>query len=111
MSEKNFKARTKYSFKFVMVYKDETGTPIDLTGMTVEMQIRQADDTLVTDVDGLGAITVTNASGGEITVHVPPATTTNWPVETLYYDIKLINGTEEDALLYGSIDVSKGVTD
>jgi hypothetical protein len=113
MGEKNFTARTNYSFKFVLKYQDADGVAISLVGKTVQMDVRQADSTLVCDLvadltpDG---ILITNAAGGEITVNVPPTETATWPVETLYYDVKLVSGSDHDLLLYGAITVTQGVT-
>jgi hypothetical protein len=113
MTEKNWDARTNYSFKFVLKYQDSAGVAINLTGKTVKMDIRKADNTLVTDTISLtpDGVLITNAAGGEITVNIPPATTSTWPVETLYYDLALVTGSDVDLLLYGKINVVQGITD
>lgn len=104
MTETNFTVRTSGSFNFIAEVVDDADVAINLTGYTVNMDIKKSDGTAVAS----NVATITNAAGGLVTVLV--ADCTAWPVETLYYDLVLINGGVKDPVLYGSITVEQGVS-
>lgn len=73
-------------------WKDSTGTAVNLTGYTVESQVRAVNfsDTLV--------VTVTNAAAGEFTISRAAASTALWPVTSsndsrLFCDIQFTTGS------------------
>jgi hypothetical protein len=104
MAETNFTVRTSGSFNFVAEVVDDSDVAVNITGYTVNMDIKKSDGTTVAS----NVATITTPASGLITVLV--ADCSAWPVETLYYDLVLTNGGVKDPILYGSITVEQGVS-
>ena len=73
-------------------WKDPTGTAIDLTGYTVESQVRA-----VNFVDNL-LVTVTDATNGQFTISATATSTANWPstnsaASRLFCDVQFTTGS------------------
>lgn len=95
------------------------GTPFNLTGYSVRMQIRtpegatgiSTNTTLVLDLPNGGAITISDAPNGVVTLTLSAATTISiCPTNTrtrLAYGIELYRGTPEEVvpLLQGTLTV------
>lgn len=103
------------TFNLTVTYKDSTGTPVDLTGWTVRMHVRETpadSSTILTSQGGSPTIIITKNSSGVITVTISATTTSSLSVTTAYYDIE----AEETAtgivrrILKGRIVVSPEVT-
>jgi hypothetical protein len=103
------------TFGLTITYKDASGNPVDLTGWTVRMQVREtpADSSpILTSEGGSPTIVMTKNSSGVITVSISAATTSLIEVPTAYYDIE----AQETAtsvvrrVLRGRIIVSPEVT-
>jgi hypothetical protein len=106
-------------------YRDSSDTPIDLTGYSGKMQIKNsyADTATVTyatlssDIlpDGTG-LNFSGSSGdnppisGTIGVFISAATSSNFNFDTAYYDIEITTGSIVTRLLQGTIALSKQVT-
>ena len=109
MSEKNWKVRTSGSLYFIAYYEDDAGNAIDLTGYTSDMDVKEADGTMVEENNPAGTVVdITDAANGEITVQVNDLSA--WPTGSLQYDLILINGSLKQPILWGEIEVAQGVT-
>ena len=95
-----------------IVYQDSDGDPIDLTGYTAAMQLRQnynseaADLTLTT---ANGGLTITGATG-TIQVSATATQTGNLSAGFYVYDLELTSGSNISRLIQGQITVAEQVT-
>lgn len=124
-------AAGRYSFvveqgstkQFEVIYKDSTGTPVDLTGYTAKMQIRPSagsttlyatlTSTLQPDGTGLnlhGLDGTKPYSSGSIGITISAGVTTNFDFNEASYDLELTTGTIVYRLLEGKVKLSKEVT-
>ena len=100
------------TWSVTVLYKDSAGAPINLTGYTAAMQVRQqyssadADLTLTTSN---GGITITGATG---TVLITMTATQTAALEEGYYvyDVELTSGAVVDRLIQGQLTVAPEVT-
>ena len=111
------------------MYKDSNGSPIDLTGYTAAMQIRdsQGGSTLyatltsslgdsyskAADVSFLslsGSNLTTPQASGSIGVYIGHELTTAMNFGEAYYDIEITNGVARERLLEGKVQLRKQVT-
>ena len=84
------------------------GTPIDLTGYTIRMQVRlNRAATPILDVSTTSGITVTNAAGGEF--HVDPVLI-NQPGGRYIYDIQFTSGSVVKTHIAGAFTIMDDVT-
>ena len=86
-----------------------TGLPIDLTGVTVRGQVREAYNSAAP----LAAFTVqyTDMPNGKFTLTIPAATTTLLSFDTGVYDVEVVYGSGViDRILQGSVVFSPEVT-
>lgn len=98
------------SFKITLT--DDAGDPISLTGTDADMEIKRADDSLVLALSVGNGITFTNPGGGEMTIEVEAADTTNLDPEYIYrYDVQWTSGTTIRTIAWGNIRTIKQVTD
>ena len=114
---------------FQIVYKDSTGTPINLSGYTAAMQIRntQGGNVLYASLTSSLGNVYTKKSGsafislsgsnlttplvsGSIGVYIGHAITNNFTFGEAYYDLELTNGHTRTRLLEGQIKLTKQVT-
>lgn len=90
----------------------EYNAPVDLTGMTARMQIREKL-TSATTLDELttenGRIVLSNTTK-TITVQIPAATTTNYTFKSGVYSLELISGATVIPFIYGNITLDKEIT-
>jgi len=125
-------AAGKYSFiieqgatlEFQLDWTDDSGNPIDLTGMQARMQVRpQVDSSEVflslssslSDSCGTGlnlrGISGTNPyQSGSIGVYVSAYSSSLLTFGEAYYDLEVVNGCEVYRLLEGKVRLSKNVT-
>lgn len=103
------------TFSLTVTYKDASANPVDLTGWTVRMQVREtpADSSpILTSEGGSPTIVLTKNSSGVITATITAATTSALTQTTAYYDIE----AEETAtglvrrVLQGRIIISVEIT-
>ncbi len=101
------------TFARVLTWKDENETPIDLTGYTARMHIRESQDadaafvTLTTENDG---ITLGDAAG-TITLSISASDTAAITETSGVYDLELVSaGGIVTRLLAGEVLISKEVT-
>jgi hypothetical protein len=116
----NFKAWTGNTFDFQIDYfTDETeAAAVNLTGYTVACKVRDSAQTIYgnSSVGTAGIAMVATiaspATDGIINISAVPATTLNWPVGKLYYDVQLTHtatGTKK-VIVEGEIRVKPGLT-
>lgn len=98
------------TYNLQLEWKDENGTPIDLTGFTAKMQARYTKPTnpiafeLTTENGGI--IIVDN----KINLTVTATQTGALEIVGIIYDLELYNGLNITRLIEGNICVSKEVT-
>lgn len=108
----NFTIYQGATFERSFQVKGTDGNNLPTFGFDVRMQIRKSVDTATTVLSltvggGLIAINTT----GLITVFIPAGTTATLPGgEILAYDLEMIDGTNVDRILMGTITVSAEVT-
>lgn len=100
------------TFAMALTYKNASGVPVNLTGYTVDMQVRESvgGKLLVTASTANGKVTVSWA--GEIDVLVPHGETALISgAERGVYDLFLRAplGASSEKLLYGNVSISQSV--
>lgn len=114
---------------FQIVYKDSAGTPINLSGYTAAMQIRdrQGGSVLYASLTSSLGDSYTKTSGsafislsgsnlttpivsGSIGVYIGHGITNNFTFNEAYYDLELTKGQIRTRLLEGQIKLTKQVT-
>jgi phage tail sheath gpL-like len=96
----------------VLVYTDSNNTPVNLTGYTAAMQLRQnynsttADLTLTT---ANGGITIVGATG-TITIAATATQTGLLDPGFYVYDLELTSGSNISRLIQGQLTVAEQVT-
>jgi len=111
--QKNFEVDQNATFSFVVEYKDNNETAIDLTGASAKMQIR--------DVKGGTklAVTLTSPSGGivingplgKLTVTLTPTQTNKLFYPKSVYDIMVVDSNgNKIKLLEGFMTLNRSVT-
>jgi hypothetical protein len=96
-----------YSQEFI--WKDSEGNPIDLTGYTARMKIRQlkTDNVIVSLTDSSG---IALGSGGSITITISASATELLPLCKARYDLELVNNGIVIRLIQGQVTISAEVT-
>jgi hypothetical protein len=111
--QKNFEVDQNATFSFIVEYKDNNGLPIDLTGSTAKMQVR--------DLKGGSklAFTLTSPSGGivitpllgKLTIKMTPTQTNKLFYPKSSYDIMVTDSNSNKIkLLEGYMTLSRSVT-
>lgn len=100
------------TFDPVMTWKDENGTPIDLTGYTARMHIREDidDATYIRESTTANGEIVLGGIAGTITFAISAEATAALTFDTGVYDLELVNGNDVTRLLRGDVTLSKEVT-
>lgn len=86
-------------------YTDDGVTPLDLTGLTVEAEMRWRPNN-----SQMVTVTVDDAAAGEVTLSLTAAQTAALPfgrLATLF--VQLIEGTRQETWLRASIEVEEGL--
>lgn len=99
------------TFQLNLTWKDSTGSPVNLTGYSARMQVREtyeSEDTLVSLVSPAD-ITLGGALG-TILITIPAATTGPLSFVEGVYDLELITGSNVTRLLQGKATISREVT-
>ena len=114
---------------FEIIFKDSTGTPVDLTGREAAMQIRNAKNgtTLFASLTSSLGNTYTKASGssflslsgssltnplssGSIGVYIGHAVTNDFTFSEAFYDLEITNDQERIRLVEGKVKNTEQVT-
>jgi len=111
--QKNFEVDQNATFSFIVEYKDSSGDPIDLTGASAKMQVRD------TKGGTKLAVTLTSPSGGitidpllgKLTIKMTPTQTSKLFYPKSEYDIMLTDSmANKIKLLEGFFTLSRSVT-
>ncbi len=110
----NIDIRQGDTFKLDMVLKNSDGTPVNLTGAVVRMQIRKSafGDDILADLDSQakGGITIVGATGS-ISVVIAASATATYQASAAVYDLELVNpDLTVRTLIAGSVTIAKQVT-
>ena len=107
--ENRIKNDTFRSVEFII---DVDGTPVDLTGVTIQIQFRFRCKTgsVVKDIATTSGITITDAVNG--TFEIDEFTPVDWAVDTYYYDAQ-ITFTDGSIKTYiqGTVKILQDTTD
>jgi len=111
--QKNFEVDQNATFSFIVEYKDNDGLPIDLTGSTAKMQVRD------TKGGSRLAFSLTSPAGGivitpllgKLTIKITPTQTNKLFYPKSSYDIMVTDSNANKIkLLEGFITLSRSVT-
>lgn len=100
------------TYQLVVVYKNDNDAPINLTGYSAYMQLREnydstvADLTLSTDNGGI----VIDGVNGKLTITATSAQTTALTADFYLYDLELKLSSTVTRLLQGQLTVNSEVT-
>lgn len=99
------------TFNLTLVYKDQRGYVIDLTGYTARMQMRStaASSTVVLDLTIANGRIAIDGATGRITLSIAAADTAGLSGAGVY-DLELVNGLIVQRILEGSYTISPEVT-
>ena len=112
--QKNWEVDQNATFKFQVQYtEDDEITPIDLTGASAKMQVRDTkggSKLAFTLTSPAGGITI-DAPNGKLTVRMTPTQTNKLFYPKSYYDIMLTDSNAvKIKLLEGFLTLSRSVT-
>jgi hypothetical protein len=109
----NFEVLQGTSLVKSVVWKNDTGTPVNLTGYTAKMQVREtadSEDVLLELSTALGNIQITPAQG-KVTLIFSPDDTSGAYWTRGRYDLELTSGTGfVTRLIQGKFSLSKEIT-
>jgi hypothetical protein len=111
--QKNFEVDQNATFSFIVEYKDNNGSPIDLTGASAKMQVRDTkggSKLAFTLTSPAGGITITPLLG-KLSIKMTPTQTSKLFYPKSSYDIMITDSnTNKIKLLEGFITLSRSVT-
>jgi hypothetical protein len=111
--QKNFEVDQNATFSFIVEYKDDNGLPIDLTGSTAKMQVRDTKGgtkLAFSLTSPSGGITITPLLG-KLTIKMTPTQTNKLFYPKSSYDIMLTDSNANKIkLLEGFMTLSRSVT-
>lgn len=112
-SKQNFHIYQGSTFKFEFTVKDDVGVPVDLTGATLQSQIRQYKNSpeVILDLAESDSISIVDAVNGSILINISADDTAMFEIEKSVYDaeVHFANG-EVYRILEGGIYTSFEVT-
>lgn len=110
-AKKNFSIEQRATFKRRLTYRDKSKRPINLTGFSARMQIRDAAGTIISDLSTTNGKIVISGVAGIIDLTIQATETSAMNFVTANYDLVLVApGGEIDRLLEGKITLSVGQT-
>lgn len=95
-----------------VVYKDSDGNPINLSGYTAAMQLRQnynSDSAELTLTTANGGITIVGAQG-KLVLHATAAQTGSLDAGFYVYDLEITSGGVVTRIIQGQVTVAGEVT-
>jgi len=90
----------------------EYNQPVDLTGMTARMQIREklTSDTVIQELTTENGLIVIDNTAKTILLQLPATTTETFTFKSAVYSLELISGSTVIPFIYGNITLEKEVT-
>ncbi|NDB82815.1 MAG: hypothetical protein EB127_08750 [Alphaproteobacteria bacterium] len=111
--QKNFEVDQNATFSFIVEYKDNDGLPIDLTGSTAKMQVRDTkggSKLAFSLTSPAGGITITPLLG-KLTIKMTPTQTNKLFYPKSSYDIMVTDSNgNKIKMLEGFLTLSRSVT-
>ena len=110
--QKNWEVDVNTTFSFIIDYKDPSGNPIDITGASAKLQVRnaQGDKLAFTLTSPSGGITI-DGPAGQITVKMTPTQTSKLFYPKSVYDLMLTDSNlNKTRLIGGYITAIRSVT-
>ena len=111
--QKNFEVDQNATFSFIVEYKDNDGLPIDLTGSTAKMQVRDTkggSKLAFSLTSPAGGITITPLLG-KLTIKMTPTHTNKLFYPKSSYDIMVTDSNgNKIKMLEGFLTLSRSVT-
>ena len=111
--QKNWEVDQNTTFTFTVVYKDNEDNPIDLTGCSAKMQVRDTKGgtkLAFSLTSPIGGITI-DGPNGKITVKITPTQTNKLFYPKSAYDLMLTDSNlNKIKLLEGFMTLSRSVT-
>lgn len=111
--QKNFEIDQNTTFRFIIEYKDTNGDPINLSGASAKMQVRDTKGgsklafTLTSPTGGI----VIDQLNGKLTLTMTPTQTNKLFYPKSSYDVMLIDGNGvKTKLIEGFLTLSRSVT-
>jgi len=110
MQDTNFKIIQGDTLVLSVIYKDNSGNPINITGYTAEFQVRDmpGGKTVCATVDTTNGIVI-DGPNGKVTVTVSSDLTKKFSVPKSAYQLQINSGTVKTTLATGWFEVSKGI--
>jgi len=111
--QKNFEVDQNATFSFIVEYKDNNGSPIDLTGSTAKMQVRDTkggSKLAFSLTSPAGGITITPLLG-KLTIKMTPTQTNKLFYPKSSYDIMVTDSNSNKIkIIEGFLTLSRSVT-
>jgi hypothetical protein len=111
--QKNFEVDQNTTFTFIVEYKDNAGSAINLTGASAKLQVRDTKGgtkLAFTLTSPSGGITI-DAPNGKLTVRMTPTQTNKLFYPKSSYDLMLTDSNSiKTKLLEGFLTLSRSVT-
>jgi hypothetical protein len=111
--QKNFEVDQNATFSFIVEYKDNNGSPIDLTGATAKMQVRdqKGGTKLAFSLTSPSGGIVIDPTNGKLTIKMTPTQTNKLFYPKSSYDVMITDSnTNKIKLLEGYMTLSRSVT-
>ena len=111
--QKNFEVDQNATFSFIVEYKDNNGLPIDLTGSTAKMQVRDTkggSKLAFSLTSPAGGITI-DPTNGKLTIKMTPTQTNKLFYPKSSYDIMVTDSNSNKIkIIEGFLTLSRSVT-
>ena len=101
------------TFTRTLTWKDSGDSPVDLTGYTARMQVREdwkSDTPLVLELTTSNGRISLGGVAGTITLSISAADMTEVTAKTFVYDLEMVLGTTVSRLVQGSFTIRPEVT-
>jgi hypothetical protein len=111
--QKNFEVDQNTTFSFIVEYKDNNGLPINLTGATAKMQVRdtKGGSKLAFSLTSPSGGIVIDPTNGKLTIKITPTQTSKLFYPKSSYDIMITDSNANKIkLLEGFMTLSRSVT-
>jgi hypothetical protein len=111
--QKNFEVDQNATFTFIVEYKDNNNLPIDLTGATAKMQVRdtKGGTKLAFSLTSPSGGIVIDPTNGKLTIKITPTQTNKLFYPKSSYDIMITDSNSNKIkLLEGFMTLSRSVT-
>lgn len=111
--QKNFEVDQNATFTFIVEYKDNNSLPIDLTGATAKMQVRdtKGGSKLAFSLTSPSGGIIIDPTNGKITIKMTPTQTNKLFYPKSSYDIMITDSNANKIkLLEGFMTLSRSVT-